>query len=515
MYFKKDFDIKPINKIIKKKNYKKILSMLNTLCKAIGKNKGDVNKLYYTMSGLCCTKSFEKGYNFHDHPSFALERMIELYEKDLVNASEPKLVEYKEGFENYFKIIQREISEYNIKQKEEFTFMTLVDSCIKFKHEKTLNFLLRQPELQKYTNSGKTALHIAVERNMVDLVKFLLEQGNIDVNALDPRGRTAVQIAGEEHNEKEIFEILINHEGTDLNVLYEDGSTLLHKAVKFEDGINCIKVLIKKININAKDEFDHTPLYSAIECRRAKNAKFLIEQKGIDLYVLPKNGMSFPNLAVYMEDLEFFKYLLQHMKRITNIPPNILFWIVEKCDAETLELTITDQNIMDEDGAGMLHHAAASNNVEAIEFLIKRGYNVNKINNRGYTPIQYAIKNENIEAIEALLNFEGTNINSIERNLGTNRGQRRPYIEFPLHTACRVGNNKIIKLLLDFGANPKCLNYFMQRPIELVPKFKQKEIKMLFRKQINNRTNNKLAAASNDIESLTETRKNTVLPSNS
>ena len=48
--------------------------------------------------------------------------------------------------------------------------------------------------------------------------------------------------------------------------------------------------------------------------------------------------------------------------------------------------------------------------------------------------------------------------------LARNKGDRR---DKPLHIACRKGNVKSVKLLLDSGADPNVFNYFGQTPLLL------------------------------------------------
>ena len=52
----------------------------------------------------------------------------------------------------------------------------------------------------------------------LEVVKHLLEQKGIDVNAEDLNGKTAIILAAEKKNRTEIFEMLKNHEG----IIYDE-----------------------------------------------------------------------------------------------------------------------------------------------------------------------------------------------------------------------------------------------------------------------------------------------------
>jgi len=69
---------------------------------------------------------------------------------------------------------------------------------------------------------------------------------------------------------------------------------------------------------------------------------------------------------------------------------------------------IEDPNITDDDGLSYLHVAAINYNVGAAEVLLKKGADPNIIDNRGRTPLSYAIgrKNPNlVKLVQLLLDY--------------------------------------------------------------------------------------------------------------
>ncbi|XP_020293932.1 putative ankyrin repeat protein RBE_0220 isoform X5 [Pseudomyrmex gracilis] len=95
--------------------------------------------------------------------------------------------------------------------------------------------------------------------------------------------------------------------------------------------------------------------------------------------------------------------------------------------------------------------------------LLDRGANVNAETQDGTTPLHHAIKFENMEIAELLLNH-GANVNASDKSelvsgvqmlldRGANVNAETRYGTTPLHHAIKFENMKIAELLLDHGAN--------------------------------------------------------------
>ncbi len=80
-------------------------------------------------------------------------------------------------------------------------------------------------DLRTRRSCGKTLLHIAVTHYSVEYVRLLLASGEIDVNARDDSGATALHNAG---SAAVVRELLAG--GADVNAVNADGKTVLHLA---------------------------------------------------------------------------------------------------------------------------------------------------------------------------------------------------------------------------------------------------------------------------------------------
>ncbi len=104
---------------------------------------------------------------------------------------------------------------------------------------------------------------------------------------------------------------------------------------------------------------------------------------------------------------------LENFKSICSLIPNKHEFYASSANGEYKTLNqfkkkfedgeIKDINAQDTLGWSFLHYAVARNNIEAINFIIKNGGNIEIKNIDGETPLFTATVLENIEAIKALL----------------------------------------------------------------------------------------------------------------
>ncbi|MGL9758828.1 MAG: ankyrin repeat domain-containing protein [Wolbachia sp.] len=108
---------------------------------------------------------------------------------------------------------------------------------------------------------------------------------------------------------------------------------------------------------------------------------------------------------------------------------------------ELLDSSFKNINEKDEKGETILHKAAKMSTRKKVGFLIMKGADVNATDNRGFTPLHWAVSAKRLENVKVLME-EGVEVNATE-GIGKYT---------PLHLACMVGAESVIKELVKVGA---------------------------------------------------------------
>ena len=154
-------------------------------------------------------------------------------------------------------------------------------------------------------------------------------------------------------------------------------------------------------------------------------------------------------------------------------------------------------NAKNYDGVTPLHIAALSNS-ETCTTLLKYGADVNSVTNYGYTPLQYAAKNGCYKACRRLSrieekDFKGRTVYHLHEQLNVNL--QNYYKETALHLAintrdavimhskkkwpfnrCTDRYTKIVKFLLNMGADVNQQNYDGDTPLHLAARYEMEYI---------------------------------------
>ncbi|XP_014470680.1 PREDICTED: L-asparaginase-like [Dinoponera quadriceps] len=141
------------------------------------------------------------------------------------------------------------------------------------------------------------------------------------------------------------------------------------------------------------------------------------------------------------------------------------------------------------EGRTALHIACCGGNIEVVQYLLTIGANVHAKDRFGHTPLIDAIENDYHEIISMLrtcgaqLHWEpriisdkmcaATVVGNIKRLqsyrlAGANISQANFSGQTPLHFAILHRRTKIIKYLLEYGADPRCIDMLGQTPADLV-----------------------------------------------
>jgi cytohesin len=241
-------------------------------------------------------------------------------------------------------------------------------------------------------NGKDTPLQYALEYfnpnggSNITVLAYLLSQKGTNGNIKGQRGYTLLHYACDNRNKfpLDIFKALIETQGCDVNVVCEDKSYPLHRALRYFDrntgcDITVLTYLLGQtnVNVNVKDDYGYTLLHMA--CQKINELPLdiftlLIEKHGADVNVQDNNKDTPLHIALKWfnpnggSDITVLPYLL-NQKDIND-------------------------NIKGKDGNNLLHTACENINtlpLDIFKLLIEtRGADVNAQNNNKNTPLHQA-----------------------------------------------------------------------------------------------------------------------------
>ena len=130
-------------------------------------------------------------------------------------------------------------------------------------------------------NYGDTPLYISLQYNHLPIVKYLIEQKNIDINIKGQYNIAPLNIAYS-HGNLDIFKYLIS-KGSDINFRCLCGDSALHFAVE-DNNLPIVKYIFEQCNVDIeiKGQYGRTLYSNACSKGYFKIVKYLVS-KGSDI----------------------------------------------------------------------------------------------------------------------------------------------------------------------------------------------------------------------------------------
>jgi ankyrin repeat protein len=324
---------------------------------------------------------------------------------------------------------------------------------------------------------GQTAFHYAAAENQKDILEWFLENpGKVlgteyYLNFLSAAAKSsAVHFAAEFNKKLATMEFLLSQKTIVINNENNKGYTPLH-YVCWKNTPDIVKLLLEKLKeggYNILDASNQNPLHICFEYfdetkreifEKGEISKIegIIEKRTInDL----KRIIDSIKKCVVEKD---FKSILRGTDKDGNIPLHYaLYFIYGNADMEEIKKLLTELDLSDKKlinaqnnkGFTPLHNAAMynSNSPELVSFLVEKGAKINNHSNDKIYSIHYAAqysrRSENVEIIAKILCGEKLNLLNVPDNRGFT----------PLHYAVRAGNTEMILALINLGANKNILD---------------------------------------------------------
>ena len=288
-------------------------------------------------------------------------------------------------------------------------------------------------------DKGDSPLALAAYNNYPDIADMLLEKDS-DPNTRNSKGDPLLFWCIK-NNKQEIIASLVSH-GADVNIQDLSGDFPLHVAVS-QNTPRWIRFLHKfNVEMDPLDANGKTPLIIACEKSLTDCVEALVEC-GANVHFQRKDDGSTPlHIAVKKRKLNIMKILVYSnadpcAKDNEGLSPIDLV-------SETQELPFIDMCLLngydinrkiDSDENTHLHYAVFSDDIEKVDFYIKRHADINCVDSSNRSPLYHAILKNNPMIVLYLLEHDA------DRTISTNDGKT------PLTAALESGSYVLVRLL--------------------------------------------------------------------
>uniref|UniRef100_A0A8C6SAF2 Ankyrin repeat and SOCS box containing 2a, tandem duplicate 1 n=1 Tax=Neogobius melanostomus TaxID=47308 RepID=A0A8C6SAF2_9GOBI len=302
--------------------------------------------------------------------------------------------------------------------------------------------------VNKRTDHGETALHIAVNRENLDCTIILLQNG-ADPDSTNYDKETPLYKACERSNTA-LVAMLLDY-GAEVNFHCIQGWTALQEAVVRNNVEICEMLLKAGAKINATNVYGIAPLFTAAQTGSI-DALRLLFQHGADINTQAADG----NTAL-MEAVKNCHEVAVELLLSQDADANItgrhgllpLHIAAQNGNEIIVSMLIpkTNKARVRRCGISPLHMAAERNRYDVLEMLLNAGFDPNAVlseersslyEDRRRTSLYFSVANLNLDAVQLLLSHgSATNLDTLP----------------PLMVASRQGTIKMVTLLLEHGAD--------------------------------------------------------------
>jgi ankyrin repeat protein len=308
-----------------------------------------------------------------------------------------------------------------------------------------------------------TPLHISAQNGYPDVFRALLtSEHKVDINILTKKGHKTPLWVAAIYSQYEIIKIILQCEEINPNLGNDIEQTPLHVAA-YDGNLMVMQLLLdaklqNELNINPRSLDGYTPLNLASQENHIDAVKLLLRYNKIDINIANKDGYTPLHIALANKHIIIAKQLIAtgnvnfNLQTVQCGYTPLIFtirlqsWdIMQDILCVKRETSIFDINLSDNKGDTPLHYAIAGKNTfEGIQLLLEAKHysqviDVNAVNHEGQTPFMYAIRHNNIKAVRLLLATDKININKVFPDTG----------ETPFDYAIQNGLVDIINILID------------------------------------------------------------------
>lgn len=291
---------------------------------------------------------------------------------------------------------------------------------------------------------GLTALHRAAGRGHIGIVRLLLEHGaTVDSRTCD----SWTPLAGASSNGRHDVVKLLLERGARVNSFCDNGRTPLHRACRGGHRETVLILLGEGADSLAADNYGQVPLHWAAKGGHNAVAKILLHNSFSPLHIEDERGYTPQQEAFSAGHWETARFLKEEelcWRGTSPEKPDEMTDAIEKYDlgkAKELLLLGFDVNRRNSDGLTPLHQALQKNALDIGLALLQGGADIEARTLDGWGPLHVAARSGSEAQVKQCLEHGARYF------LSTADGQTA------LHKACESGNIEIARLLIEEGSD--------------------------------------------------------------
>ncbi|WP_264682379.1 MULTISPECIES: ankyrin repeat domain-containing protein [unclassified Wolbachia] len=349
------------------------------------------------------------------------------------------------------------------------------------------NFIEQGGNIEAKDNDGWTLLHYAAWKGRKEIVEFLVDEEEANINAKANGDSKKPIHAAAKAGHKEIVEFFLS-KGIGVDDADNDKWTPLHYAAG-RDHIMVVKFLADQgANIEAKDEKGRTPLYHAAWGGHKEIVEFLVNEKKANINAKDNCNSKKPIHAAakegYKDIVEFFLTKGMGIDDANSNGWTPLHYAAWKGHKEIVEFLVNEKKAdinakVIYEGKKSIHIAAKEGYKDIVEFFLTKGMGIDDANSNGWTLLHYAVAYSHFELSRFLL-AQGATIEAKNKddktsldlarernNTGMVHLLAQAKLDKDLIAAAARGSLQTVKNLVEQGANIEAKNKDNKTPLDL------------------------------------------------
>ncbi|XP_051158715.1 ankyrin-1-like [Leptopilina boulardi] len=286
-------------------------------------------------------------------------------------------------------------------------------------------------------------LHAAAQRGHKLIVNLLIEAGALVNNNNNNNSLISTPFLAAISNGHEEIALIIQQHGANINVKLKSAIFELENNNEFESLLIC--GYETRLKFHEQLKLDYTGIFFAILSGNINLVKYLIKN-GANINVTTKSGETPILLAIKNQFVDIVSYLLKSGANINSENSPLLFHAISLNNYPIVELLLNKGHSIDyignygnQDGYTVMHLAIKGNNINIVDALLKKNFDLDTCTEKDYL-LHYAIDKNNEDIIIKLIENGASLDSTCFKGLN------------PLLHALLAGNIKIFMLLIKNGA---------------------------------------------------------------